>query len=138
MIKIKQKAALNFEKFLSFSILLKYLNSEEKVYCHLLPFLSHFQEPLARRKYEKPARPLAIFAVEKSNLFSSLSHFHFIHVCNTFLSFSRFFSRHAVHTQDTQIRALVLHHYFDAASSLFPSLSLEAVSFPRFRISRAN
>lgn len=92
MIKIKQKAALNFEKFLSFSILLKYLNSEEKVYCHLLPFLSHFQEPLARRKYEKPARPLAIFAVEKSNLFSSLSHFHFIHVCNTFLSFSRFFT----------------------------------------------
>lgn len=92
MIKIKQKAALNFEKFLSFSILLKYLNSEEKVYCHLLRFLSHFQEPLARRKYEKPARPLAIFAVEKSNLFSSLSHFHFIHVCNTFLSFSRFFT----------------------------------------------
>ena len=132
MIKIKQKAALNFEKFLSFSILLKYLNSEEKVYCHLLPFLSHFQEPLARRKYEKPARPLAIFAVEKSNLFSSLSHFHFIHVCNTFLS-------PIFHdTQDTQIRMLVLHHYFDAASSLFPSLSLEAVSFPRFRISRAN
>lgn len=105
MIKIKQKAALNFEKFLSFSILLKYLNSEEKVYCHLLPFLSHFQEPLARRKYEKPARPLAIFAVEKSNLFSSLSHFHFIHVCNTFLSFSRFFTTRSRHARYANTRA---------------------------------
>lgn len=46
-----------------------------KIYCHPLRFLSIFEN---HSHGEKSARPLAIFTVEKTNLFSSLSHFHFI------------------------------------------------------------
>lgn len=91
-----------------------------KIYCHPLRFLSIFEN---HSHGEKSARPLAIFTVEKTNLFSSLSHFHFIlfpvfHVNMRARSFS--------------VRFTSLFR------SSLSSLSLEAVSFPRSRISRAN
>ena len=94
-----------------------------KIYCHPLRFLSHFREPLARRKACKTI----------SNIYRREDELVFFAFSFSFYPFPGFPRKYAC---SLVFRSLYIIISIQPLLSL--SLSLEAVSFPRSRISRAN